>query len=254
MCVKDDDLADLPEMAQKMAVGKVVYEDGAKAKSIDEVLAAVPWTDHAKVVRNQQWKKAVQGYLASINFADTCLGRVLRALDEREDADEWVVMLWSDHGWHLGEKLLWRNFSLWEESTHNVLMCVAPGITKPGGRCDEPVNLLDIYPTLVDVCGLTKKDGLGGASLAAQLKEPKTEKVESTLTTHGRGNHSLRSKSWRYTRYADGGEELYDHKNDPMEWNNLADKAEYAKIKKSMKVYLPGTNADKFNLPKAQKK
>ena len=174
---------------------------------------------------------------------------VVKALDERKDSDEWVVILWSDHGWHLGEKLHWRKFSLWEEATHNVMMCVAPGVTMPGGRCDEPVNLIDIYPTLVDVCGLSKKSGLDGISLAGQLLDPKTEKTEPTLTTHGRMNHSLRSKRWRYTRYADGGEELYDHKSDPMEWTNLAGKKEHVQIINTMKAYLPKTNAEKFTLP-----
>ena len=252
--VKEDDLSDVPAIGQKMAMGKVIYGDGAKAKSIDEVLTAAPRSDHAKVLKHKQWRKAVQGYLSSINFMDTCLGRVIKALDGRKDSDEWVVILWSDHGWHLGEKLHWRKFALWEEATHNVMMCVAPGMTMPGGRCDEPVNLIDIYPTLVDVCGLTKKDGLDGKSLASQLLDPKTEMIEPTLTTHGRGNHSLRSRRWRYTQYSDGSEELYDHKNDPMEWDNLAGINEYAKVKEKMKSFLPKKNAEMFTLPKKVKR
>ena len=207
------------------------------------VKIARPRGDHAKVVKYHQWKKAVQGYLASIHFADECLGRVLDALEKREDKDEWVVVLWSDHGWHLGEKLHWRKFALWEEATHNVLMVVAPGVTRPGGRCDEPVSLMDVYPTLVDLCGLPPKPGLQGTSLLPQLKNPKAPRAFPVLTTFGRGNHSLRSRDWRYIRYADGSEELYHDALDPLEWKNLAKDPEYAEVKARLARFLPKVNA-----------
>lgn len=220
--VNEDDLDDVPPMGKRMAR---------------------PEGDHARVIKHKQWRKAVQAYLASIHFVDACVGRVISALDRRDDRDEWVVVLWSDHGWHLGEKLHWRKFALWEEATHNVLMVVAPGVTTPDGRCDEPVSLVDIYPTLVDLCGLPKKPGLDGRSLLPQLKNPQAERPVPALTTHGRANHSLRSKKWRYIRYADGTEELYDHSEDPMEWKNLAGDPKFAKIKADLVRHLPSTDA-----------
>src|SRR5262249_20803166 len=126
--VKQDDLDDVPPIGKKMA----------KANG-----------DHANVIKYGQWKKAVQGYLASIAFADAQLGRVLEALDASEYRNNTNVVLWSDHGWHLGQKLHWRKFALWEEATHNVLMMSIPGLTKPASRCAKPVNLIDLYPTLV---------------------------------------------------------------------------------------------------------
>ena len=220
--VKEDDLDDIPPIGIRFAK---------------------PWKDHKKVIKYKQWKKAVQAYLASINFMDECLGKVINALEKREDKDKWVVVLWADHGWHLGEKLHWRKFTLWEEATRNILVFIAPGITKKGGRCIEPVSLIDIYPTLIDLCDLTSNKKLEGKSLLPQLKDPAKEREEPALTTYGKGNHSLRSKHWRYIRYHDGTEELYDHRKDPMEWTNLASKKKFLEIKEKFRTYLPEIDA-----------
>ncbi|MBN1342582.1 MAG: DUF4976 domain-containing protein, partial [Phycisphaerae bacterium] len=147
-----------------------------------------------------------------------------------------------DHGWHLGEKLHWRKFALWEEATHNQLMFVVPGVTKPGGRCDAPVGLIDIYPTLIDVCGLRPNKALEGVSLLPLLKDPNVQWDRPALTTHGRNNHSVRSRQYRYIRYADGTEELYDHQADPLEWTNLAKNPKVAKVKEDLSKWLPKTN------------
>ncbi|MHC4437685.1 MAG: sulfatase/phosphatase domain-containing protein, partial [Planctomycetota bacterium] len=173
---------------------------------------------------------------------DTCVGKVIDALDQSDYADKTMVILWSDHGWHLGEKLHWRKFALWEEATHNVLMAVVPWITKPGGRCSRPVTMLDIYPTLIELCGLTEKDELEGQSLVPLLRNPAAEWERPALTTHGRNNHSLRTERYRYIRYSDGTEELYDHEKDEMEWDNLAGNPEYANVKKQLAEWLPQTN------------
>ncbi|MHC4632878.1 MAG: sulfatase-like hydrolase/transferase [Planctomycetota bacterium] len=149
--VNENDLDDVPAIGRKMAR---------------------PERDHKNVIEHKQWRKAVQGYLASITFVDTCVGRVIDALDKSAYADNTVVVLWSDHGWHLGEKLHWRKFSLWEEATHNVLMVVAPGVTRPGRRCSRPVTMVDIYPTLIDLCNLTAKAELEGRSLLPLLGPP----------------------------------------------------------------------------------
>ena len=200
--------------------------------------------DHENVTNHQQWRQAVQAYLASISFVDDCVGRVVEALDASMHKDNTILVLWSDHGWHLGEKLHWRKFTLWEEATHNVLMFVAPGVTQAGGRCDAPVSLMDIYPTLSQLAGLPVPPVLEGNSLISLLKNPDTDWDEPALTTHKYNNHSVRSREWRYTRYADGSEELYHHPSDPMEWSNLATKPEYKAIKKRLGLALPKSNAE----------
>jgi arylsulfatase A-like enzyme len=123
------------------------------------------------------------------------------------------------------------------------MIFVAPQVAKPSSRCDEPVNLIDIYPTLIELCGLSKKQQLEGLSLLPQLKDPQAERNTPSLTTHERKNHSLCSKRFRYIRYADGTEELYDHDKDPREWDNLAGKPGYDQIKAAMAKYLPENDA-----------
>ena len=131
---------------------------------------------------------------------------------------------------------------MWEEATHNPMIFVVPGLTKPQGRCTRPVNLIDIYPTLVDVCGLSPKAELEGVSLTPLLENPQANWDRPSLTTHGRGNHSVRSERWRYIRYSDGTEELYDHDADQLEWTNLASESKYAKVKKDLAKWLPKTD------------
>ncbi len=219
--VKQDDLDDVPPAGRKMA-----KPDG----------------DHRRVVQHDQWRKAVQGYLASISYTDACVGRVLDALDSSRYKNNTLIVLWSDHGWHLGEKLHWRKFALWEEATRNGMIFAGPGI-KAGQRCDTPVGLIDIYPTLVDLCGLPPKDGLDGLSLRPLIKSPQAKWERPALTTHQFKNHGLRSKNWRYIQYADGSEELYDHRDDPMEWTNLAGDGKYEEVKRKLQKWLPNENA-----------
>lgn len=204
---------------------------------------AKPNGDHRKITENHLWRRAVQAYLACVSFADACVGRVIDALDNSPYVDTTIIMLWSDHGWHLGEKLHWRKFALWEEATHNVLMIIAPGITKPGGLCKRTVSLLDIYPTLVEICGLEPRKELEGVSLLPLLKNPDVQWQRPALTTYLRNNHSVRSERWRYIRYSDGNEELYDHDNDDLEWNNLAKDLRYVNVKKDLSKWLPNFNA-----------
>jgi arylsulfatase A-like enzyme len=221
--VKDDDLDDVPERGRRMA-----RPDG----------------DHKKIIDSGKWRKAVSAYLASIAFADAMVGRVIDAFDQSPDRDNTVIVLWSDHGWHLGEKLHWRKFSLWEEATHNVLMVVAPGFTKPARRCGRPVSLLDIYPTLLEICGLPPAAGVEGTSFVPLLNDPGMAWARPALTTYMRGNHSVRTEEWRYIRYADGSEELYDRKNDELEWVNLARETRYADVTKELARHLPAVDAE----------
>jgi arylsulfatase A-like enzyme len=214
------------------------------------VRIARPQGDHAKVTKHNQWKKAVHGYLASIAFADEQVGRVLDALEKSPHAARTIIVLWTDHGWHLGEKQHWRKFTLWERATRTPVMFVVPkGIsktlaagTKAGTRIDTPVGLIDIYPTLVDLCGLGENKSLEGRSLVPLLKNPKAPWGRPALTTHGRNNHALRTARWRYIRYADGSEELYDHAADPNEWANLAGLKKHAEVKRELARGFPKKN------------
>jgi arylsulfatase A-like enzyme len=226
------------------------------AHDLDDVPArgirmANPTKDHASVIEHGQWRNAVRGYLASIAFADEQVGRVIDALNNGPNKDNTIVVLWTDHGWHLGEKEHWRKFALWEEATKTPLIWVspkgvAPGLpqgVKAGTRISTPVTLLEVYPTLVELTGLPKKEGLSGVSLAPLLADPKTKWDRPALTTHGRNNHALRTAQWRYIHYEDGGEELYDHSSDPMEWKNLAGDEHYASVIADLKKHLPPVNA-----------
>ncbi|MBM3497736.1 MAG: sulfatase [Armatimonadetes bacterium] len=221
--VKENDLDDVPPMGVRFA-----RPDG----------------DHRKVLESNNWRRAVQGYLASIAFADACVGRVVAALDAGPHRDNTIVVLWSDHGWHLGEKLHWRKFALWEEATRNVFLIVAPGVTSPGGRCPRPVSLMDVYPTLIDLCGLAPREGLEGDTLMPLLADPNALRKAPAVTTYLQGNHSVRSERWRYIRYSDGSEELYDHSTDALEWTNLARDPQYAAVKADHARWLPEVNAD----------
>lgn len=198
--------------------------------------------DHRKVTEHDQWKPAVQGYLASIRFMDDMLGKVIKALDQSAYADNTIIVLWSDHGWSLGQKEHWRKFALWENTNHVPLIVIAPGVTKSGQRCHTPVNLLDIYPTLNELCDLPARSELEGRSLVPLLKDPDAAWEVPSLSTYGRNNHSLRDDRWRYIRYADGGEELYDHESDPLEWNNLANDPQYEAVKQGFRKWLPEVN------------
>jgi len=144
---------------------------------------------------------------------------------------------------HLGEKGAWHKRTLWERATHVPFFITAPGAAVPGAVCKRPVNLIDIYPTLVDLCGLKAKPELDGVSLVPLLGNPSAAWRRPSLTTHELGNHALRTQRWRYIRYRDGTEELYDRDKDPHEWTNLADKPEYAAVKEKMARWLPETDA-----------
>ena len=199
--------------------------------------------DHKNVTQHGQWRKAVQGYLASIEFGDAQVGRVIEALDRSSYKENTIIVLWSDHGWHLGEKEHWRKFTLWERATRVTFLVVAPGVTEPGGRSPRPVNLIDVYPTLVDLAGLPARSGLDGLSLRPLLENPAAEWERPSRTTHRRGNHAVRGERWRYIRYADGSEELYDHHLDDPEWRNLARDSRYADVKKRLSARIPETEA-----------
>jgi len=185
-----------------------------------------------------QWRNLVRSYLACTSFVDAQVGRLLAALDEAGIADDTVIVLWGDHGFHLGEKGITGKNTLWDDGTRVPLIFAGPGVTA-GGRSRQPAELLDIYPTLVDLCGLTPRLDLEGLSLRPQLRDATARRARPAITSHNQGNHGIRSERWRYIRYADGSEELYDTGSDPHEWTNLAGKPEHAAVIAQHRQWLP---------------
>src|SRR5262249_16670966 len=175
-------------------------------------------------------------------FADAMVGRLIEALDRSSQKDNTIIVLWGDHGWHLGEKHHWRKFALWEEATRAPLIWVAPGLTKPGGVCERTIDFMSIYPTLADLCGLKAPAHLEGVSIPELLTDPKARWDRPAVTTYMFKNHSVRTEAWRYIRYHDGSEELYDETHDPMEWTNLATRSQYASTKADLARWLPKSN------------
>jgi len=220
--LKEDDLDDVPPAGRKIAAQRSV--------------------DFALVREAKQYRRAVQAYLASISFADALVGRLLDTLDASPYARNTVVVLWSDHGWHLGEKGTWHKMTLWERGTHVPFIIAAPGHAA-GARCQRPVGLVSIYPTLIELCGLPARPELDGVSLVPLLKDPRAKWERPALMTYRRGNHAVRGERWRYIRYANGDEELYDLAADPNEWTNLAADPRHAAVKERLDRWLPKTDA-----------
>jgi len=234
--VKEGDLDDLPAFGRRLA--REVYDPSGERN-----FAVKPDGDHANVTLHNQWRKAVQAYLATISFADAQIGRVLGALDRSGHADNTVIVLWGDHGWHLGEKEHWRKHALWDVSTRTPLIFSAPQGVAKDKLCQRPVSLIDIYPTLIDLCGLPKRRGLDGQSLKSLLENPERKWDRPVIITHGLNNHAILTERWRFIRYRDGGQELYDHERDPNEWTNLASIPKYSPQKTKLAKWLPSTNA-----------
>ncbi len=189
-----------------------------------------------------QWSNLVRSYLACTSFVDSQVGRILDALEQSGHAENTIVVLWSDHGWHLGEKLITGKNSLWDRSTRVPLIFAGLGVSA-GARCHQPVELLDIYPTLADLCGLPPQEELEGHSLVPQLERANTLRPWPAITTHNQNNHGLRTARWRYIRYADGSEELYDMQIDPNEFDNLATNSLYGDVIADLRGQLPQINA-----------
>lgn len=185
--------------------------------------------------KDNAWEDVRRGYLAAINFTDDNVGRVLDALKKSKFADNTIVVLWSDHGYHLGEKRTFSKFSLWEEATRAPFIIWDPRGQKGNGKnCEEPVGLINVYKTLCDMTGMKAPDYVDGMSLTPWLENPSLPKEKPAMTTWGRGNYTLRTKEWRYTRYFDGSEELYDELHDTNEWTNLANEPKYEYLKKEL--------------------
>jgi len=228
-----NDLDDVPPIGVTMA--KRIPEGQMTA-------ATQNMEDHKFIIENDKWKQAIQGYLASITFADAMFGRLLDALDKSAYKQNTIIVFFGDHGWHLGEKEHWRKFALWEEATRVPFIMVVPDVTKPNSACARTVNLMDVYPTLLTLCRLPPKDGLEGVDIQPLLLNPGLPWDHPSITTFGYGNHAVRTERWRYIQYSDKTEELYDHNVDPYEWKNLASDPKYAETKKKLSAWLPKIN------------
>ena len=220
-----DDWDDMPEFAWKLARSHA-------HKNMHGGLS-----DHEYIVENEQWDVTLQAYQASVAFVDAQIGRFLDSLANNPRGRETVVMLVSDHGWHLGEKKHWCKGAIWEQTLRIPFIVRAPGV-EAGAVSKQPVSLIDVYPSLVDLAGLPVPEFLDGKSVKPQLKNP-TAKRGPAISIYGEGNTSIRTENWRYIRYEDGSEELYQHNKDPNEWRNMASNPEQAKIKKRISKFLP---------------
>lgn len=207
-----NDLKDVPEVAKRISI-----------------LPQMPRTDWA--IENKQWRKIVHAYLACVSFADHHVGRVLNALEKSPHRDNTIVVLWSDHGYHMGEKNTFQKQSLWARSSHVPLVIAGLGKRKKTERCDRIVSLLDLYPTLVDLCGLPPNPSNQGRSLVPLLNDPKLDWPHPAVVGWKEGSFALQTERYRYIRYGDGSEELYDHVADPNEWKNLAGDTSVAAVK-----------------------
>ena len=238
--------AQLPpqEYFDRFPIEDIEIPEGFREDDLNDVPAA-----HAKMAHNpwlkriretNQWKPAIQAYLACTAMVDDLIGQLVGALEGSKYADNTIIVLWSDHGFQLGEKGRWGKYSLWERATRVNLMWVAPGVTTPGTVSDKPANLLDIYPTLASLAGLEPPEGqLEGNDLSILMKNPNAAWTDTTVTTFGYRNYGVRSERYRYITYEDGTEELYDRAKDKWEWTNLASNPEYAAIKKKMLKEIP---------------
>jgi arylsulfatase A-like enzyme len=206
---------------------------------IEAIKMANPEQDHNKIESEIQWKEAIRAYLACIAYADAQIGHILDAYEKSPEKNNTMIVLWSDHGWHLGEKHHWRKFSLWEEATRSPLIWVVPNITKPGSKCARTVDFMSIYPTLAELNGLPIPKHVEGNSIFKLLKNSDSKWNLPALTTFKEGNHAVRSEKYRYIKYAKGGEELYDEIKDPFEWKNLSDEKSLNSVKEILLNHFP---------------
>jgi arylsulfatase A-like enzyme len=232
------------EYFDRFPLEEIKLPEGYREDDLDDVPAA-----HARMAHNpwlkriratNQWKPAIQAYLACTAMVDDLIGQIVEALESSNYADNTIIVLWSDHGFQLGEKERWTKYSLWERATRVNMVWVAPGVTTPGTTTARPANLLDIYPTLASLTGCKPPEGqLEGNDLSILMKDPNAAWDKTSVTTFGYKNYGVRSERYRYIVYEDETEELYDHSKDKWEWKNLSDNPKYAEIKKKMRKQLP---------------
>ena len=185
-----------------------------------------------------RWREAVQAAQAATSYCDWMLGQVLDALAASPYADDTIVVLWSDHGFHLGEKLHFRKFTLWEPGTHVPFVIRTPGQTT-GIEVDQPVSLVDMGPTLTAMANVPMSMPSSGGNIFSRMADPSRFDQEPPVMTWLEGNHAVRRGTWRYIRYSTGDVELYDLATDPQELTNLGGRPEHAALLAELDAYLP---------------
>ncbi len=195
--------------------------------------------DHEIIVGAGKWKEAVQAYLASIAYADAAIGKLWDALQASPYRDNTVVILWGDHGWQFGEKNRWRKFTLWSAGSQTSYVIAVPGLQSNGQVCDTPVDLMSIYPTILELLGLPTPTDIDGVSVVPLLNDCSADWSEPALTTNGPNNHAIRRDQWSYIRHANGDEELYDRDTDRWEWTNIAREDETRQLRQEFSKLLP---------------
>ncbi len=214
---------------------------------------AKPDGDHAAMLKSGRWKEAVQAYLAAIAYCDAQIGRLLDAYDKSPHKENTIIVFWGDHGWHLGEKEHWRKFALWEESDPDAVHLGRARRDEAGGVCDRTGRSDERLPDAVRPLRHRRRPKhVEGEDIEPLLLDPTAKWDKPAITTYHLNNHAVRTERWRYIRYADGDEELYDHDADQYEWTNLAKDAKHADAKKELMKLLPTTN--KPELPNAKGK
>jgi arylsulfatase A-like enzyme len=216
--VPEDDLEDVPKAAQTQT-NAVKYG-----------------------MSEEQQRKTLGAYYASVAYMDAQVGKLLDEVDRLGLTENTAVIFTSDHGYNLGQHTCWQKLSLFEDSVRVPLIIAAPGIGEAGSKCFRVVEHIDVYPTLAEICGLAAPEYLHGDSFAELLRNPEAEafrdKAAYTITRNG--GESLRTPRWRYNLWKQGnaGVELYDHENDPHEFNNLADNPDFAEIRDQLSARL----------------
>ncbi|MFP4845012.1 sulfatase [Winogradskyella sp. PE311] len=203
-------------------------------------LPMMPSTEWAK--ESGEWKKIVQAYLACMSYVDYELGRVLDALENSEYGDNTVIVLWSDHGYRLGEKGTFAKHALWETATKAPLLFAGPNLPK-GKKINAPVEMLSLYPTLIELSGIPPYERNEGNSLVAMMQNDEGLDEARAITTFGMNNHAIKMNGYRYIRYEDGKEEFYNHSEDPNEWHNEAGNPKYKTKIDELKALLPKVNS-----------
>ena len=237
----------------RFPVDSIDIPAGFRADDLEDLPKPGRWIatnrgEHAAVVNSGMWKKTLQAIYASTAYADEQIGRILDALEKSKHNDNTIVVLADDNGFHTGEKNHWLKFALWEQTCRVVFSMSVPGM-KPQQSL-APVSLVDIYPTLIHLCGLPPPEhSLDGLDLTPILSGASKSRGQPVLSTYGRGNHSLRNDSYRYIRYRNGKEEFYDEQADPYEWLNLANDPRYSQQKADLAKWLPAVEAPDIEGP-----
>jgi arylsulfatase A-like enzyme len=227
--VQKDDLSDMPQYAKDLARSHA-HKEFHNNK----------YSDHEKVLKmggEAEWKYMVSSYLACVNYVDTQIGLLLTALKKNPRNRKTIIVLTSDHGWHLGEKKHYSKGAIWKNTTNVPFIVMAPGFTKGNSNSKQPISHVDIYPTLCELAGLKLPTHLDGKSIVPLMKDPKRKRQYAFLS-YGPENTAIQSERYRLIRYEDGSEELYDHQKDPHEWYNLAKLPEYKTLKETLKTSL----------------